>query len=260
MRSRRNAPSDCAGDPGDQHAEDLGAHVVQPSLARLMGEREAAQALHELVSCAGERPFAEGQPCLGQRLLEGTSRREEAHLTVARSKCEEVAQRDRALGGHRVVERAVDRPQDPAVLSSGSQSSTGSSSRILHSSTRIMAPTAVIGFVMEARRKIVSRPIGTLLSNTMVPIASTCSRPRWWTSATRPGTWPLSTWRCRVACIRASRAREKPFCRSWTGDWMSSDGSGDQGRLRAWCDPLGAERAEELRGLWDNAGGVAKGM
>jgi hypothetical protein len=48
--------------------------------------------------------------------------------------------------------------------SSGSHSSTGSSSLSLHSSTRIMAPTAVIGFVMEASRKIVSRRIGTVLS------------------------------------------------------------------------------------------------
>jgi hypothetical protein len=47
-------------------------------------------------------------------------------------------------------------------FSSGSHSSTGSSSRILHSSTRIMAATAVIGFVMEASRKTVSRLIGTL--------------------------------------------------------------------------------------------------
>ena len=73
-------------------------------------------------------------------------------------------------------------------FSSGSHSSTGSSSRSLHSSTRIMAPTAVIGLVMEASRKIVSRRIGTLLSKAMVPIASTCSRPRWWTSATSPGS------------------------------------------------------------------------
>ena len=96
-------------------------------------------------------------------------------------------------------------------FSSGSHSSTGSSSLTLHSSTRIMAPTAVIGLVVEASRKIVSRRIGTLLSKAMVPIVSTCSRPRWWTSATSPGIWPLSTWRRRAACIRARRALEKPL-------------------------------------------------
>ena len=42
-----------------------------------------------------------------------------------------------------------------------------------------MAPTAVIGLVVEASRKIVSRRTGTLLSKAMLPIVSTCSRPRW---------------------------------------------------------------------------------
>ena len=58
-------------------------------------------------------------------------------------------------------------------LSSGSQSSTGSSSLSLHSSTRIMPPTAVIGFVVEASRKIVSRRIGSLPSKAVLPIVST---------------------------------------------------------------------------------------
>ena len=81
-----------------------------------MRERETAQALHELVGCAGKRPFAQGQACLHQRLLERTGRRDEGHLAVPRSKGEQVTQRDGALRGHRVVERALDRPQDPAVL------------------------------------------------------------------------------------------------------------------------------------------------
>ena len=41
--------------------------------------------------------------------------------------------------------------------SSGSRSSTGSSSRSRHSSTRISAATALIGFVIDERRKIESR-------------------------------------------------------------------------------------------------------
>ena len=64
-------------------------------------------------------------------------------------------------------------------LSSGSHSSTGSSSLSLHSSTRIIAATAVIGFVIEASRKIVSRRIGDALPKAIVPIASTYSLPRW---------------------------------------------------------------------------------
>ena len=45
--------------------------------------------------------------------------------------------------------------------SSGSSRSTGSSSRSLHSSTRIMVAAAVIGLVIEEMRKIVSRRIGS---------------------------------------------------------------------------------------------------
>ena len=62
-------------------------------------------------------------------------------------------------------------------FSSGSHSSTGSSSLTRHSSTRIMAPTAVIGLVVEASRKIVSRRTGTLLSKAMVPIVSSVLSP-----------------------------------------------------------------------------------
>jgi hypothetical protein len=40
-----------------------------------------------------------------------------------------------------------------------------SSSRSLHSSTRIRAATAVMGFVIEAMRKIVSRFMGAAGSN-----------------------------------------------------------------------------------------------
>ena len=55
------------------------------------------------------------------------------------------------------------------------------------------ACAAVIGLVVEARRKIVSRRIGMSLPNAIVPRVSTCSRPAWWTSATSPGTCPAST-------------------------------------------------------------------
>jgi len=44
--------------------------------------------------------------------------------------------------------------------SSGSHRSTGSSSRSVHSSTRIIVAAAVIGLVMEEMRKMVSRRMG----------------------------------------------------------------------------------------------------
>jgi hypothetical protein len=40
-----------------------------------------------------------------------------------------------------------------------------------------IAPTAVIGFVTEAKRKIVSRRIGAEWSNARAPMAFTCSAP-----------------------------------------------------------------------------------
>jgi hypothetical protein len=105
--------------------------------------------------------------------------------------------------------------------SSGRNASTGSSSRSLHSSMRIIAATAVIGFVTEAKRKIVSRRIGAVRSKARVPIASTCSAPRRLMSATRPGSRALSTWRSRVSCILASRAEDSPsvFDRCVTEEW-----------------------------------------
>jgi hypothetical protein len=63
------------------------------------------------------------------------------------------------------------------LASSGSHWSTGSSSLSLHSSTRIMAPTAVIGLVVDASRKIVFRSIFTSLSKAMVPIVSNVLPP-----------------------------------------------------------------------------------
>jgi len=57
--------------------------------------------------------------------------------------------------------------------SSGSHGSIDSSSRNLHSSTRIIAATAVMGLVIEAIRKIVSRFIGAAWPNDNVPSVST---------------------------------------------------------------------------------------
>ena len=56
--------------------------------------------------------------------------------------------------------------------SSGSSRFTGSSSRSRHSSTRIMAATAVTGLVIDEMRKIVSRRIGCSESAAIAPIAS----------------------------------------------------------------------------------------
>jgi len=76
-----------------------------------------------------------------------------------------------------------------------------------------IAATAVIGFVTEAKRKIVSRRIGAEWSNARVPMASTCSAPRPLMSATRPGsrrnTQLLRDWSKRAVAApeRGKRSR-----------------------------------------------------
>jgi hypothetical protein len=57
--------------------------------------------------------------------------------------------------------------------SSGRNRSTGPSIRSVASSTRIMAAAAVIGLVIEAMRKRVSRRIGAPVARSWAPIAST---------------------------------------------------------------------------------------
>ena len=96
------------------------------------------------------------------------------------------------------------------LASSGSKGSTGSSSRSFASSTRIIAAAAVMGLVIDAMRKIVSRHIGSLPPKAFTPIASTCVSPRRLTSVTSPGIRPRSTWRAMASCMRASRVLDNP--------------------------------------------------
>jgi hypothetical protein len=59
------------------------------------------------------------------------------------------------------------------LASSGKKRSTGSSSRSVHSSTRIIVAAAITGLVIEAMRKMVSRCIGASPPTASVPYAST---------------------------------------------------------------------------------------
>src|SRR6266446_4585828 len=94
--------------------------------------------------------------------------------------------------------------------SSGKSRSTGSSSRSLHSSTRIIAAAAVIGLVIEAMRKIVSRSTGSPSPSVFMPSASTCTSPCRLTSATRHGTSLRSTNPAITSCKRPSRVFDNP--------------------------------------------------
>src|SRR5262245_46589625 len=94
-------------------------------------------------------------------------------------------------------------------LSSGNQSSTESSRRSRHSSTRTIAATATIGLVIEAMRTMVSRRIGALPSMASEPRASMCTSPRRLSSVTMPGTPPRSTCCAITSRMRARRASVK---------------------------------------------------
>lgn len=99
----------------DQHSQYFGAHVIQPPLARVIGERQASETLHELIGSSRERECAERQARFDKRPLQRAHRREEGNLAVSGAERQKVTYGDRALGGHGIVELAVDRPQDPPV-------------------------------------------------------------------------------------------------------------------------------------------------
>ena len=84
-----------------------------------------------------------------------------AHDAEAHGEGEQVADGDRPVRGHGVVERrrrAAAAPAGrPARAAAGSPARRAASA---HSSTRIMAAAAVIGLVIDEMRKIVSRRIG----------------------------------------------------------------------------------------------------
>ena len=77
--------------------------------------------------------------------------------------------------------------------SSGSHRAIGSSRSSCPSSTRIIPAAAVIGFVMEATRKIVSGVIAALPSRSSEPAAASSISSLRATSATTPGASPVST-------------------------------------------------------------------
>ena len=65
IRSRRNVVERLAGGARDQHAEHVGAGVVQPLLARLVDQRQRCRAPHPLVRrrrAGGRRPGASPAP------------------------------------------------------------------------------------------------------------------------------------------------------------------------------------------------------
>ena len=97
------------------------------------------------------------------------------------------------------------------LASSGSRSSTGSSARSRHSSMRISAPTATIGFVIDAMRKMVSRRTGSRsprVSVPLTPISTSSSRA---TSHATPPMVSSCTWPAMTSCSRLNCSRSNPL-------------------------------------------------
>ena len=88
---------------------------------------------------------------------------------------------------------------------------TGSLRRIFPSSTSIITAAPVIGFDIEASRKMPSFGIGFFDSMSISPCASKWAmRPLRATSVTTPDTSFASTWRCIASCTRCRRSDESP--------------------------------------------------
>jgi len=104
-----------AGHAGNQRAEDVGAGVVHPPLARLMHQGQTTQACEELVGRERKRIRPGSQPRLGHGLLDRVTVRKLHDRAEAQPEGEQVAQGDGPVRGHRVVERPVDAAQHPAV-------------------------------------------------------------------------------------------------------------------------------------------------
>jgi hypothetical protein len=153
-----------------------------------MQQRQAVETRHELVGRERRQVRPNCDPRLLQRLLDRVCAGRSNYAPVAQPKGQKIAQRDRPVRGHSVVERAVEGAQDLAVGQLGEQFVDRLVKPERAFFDKIMAAAAAIGLVTEAMRKIVSRWIGSLPPSAFMPIASTCTSPRRLMSVTMPGT------------------------------------------------------------------------
>jgi len=119
MRFAQERLQRLAGDARDQHPEDVGAAVIHPPFARLVDERQAPEAFHQLVRRMRRQVRARRDACFRHRGLDRVARGIGHHGADPEPKGQEIAQRDRTLGRHGIVQRAVDGAQHLAVRQFG---------------------------------------------------------------------------------------------------------------------------------------------
>ena len=129
----RKSSNGRAGGARDQHGEDVEARVIQPPLARLMDQRQAGRSDRISSSGASGGGFGPGSmPASLHRPLDRPVARRLDDQAEAHAHGQQVAQRDRAVRRHGVVERPVEPRSGPCGRRAPASSrSTGSSSREL---------------------------------------------------------------------------------------------------------------------------------
>ena len=135
--------------------------------------RRVRRALRERPRCSRRRRAPRpAKELLGHGPLNRSGVRRRHHASKAHAQGQQVAHRDRPLRGHGLVERPVEPLRTLRSASSGSSRSTDSSSRTLHSSTRIIAAAAVIGFVSSALVVLVmaAEPPAALIATQRCPV------------------------------------------------------------------------------------------
>ena len=104
-----------AGSARDQHAQNVGAGVIEPAFAGLIDQRQAAQPLHEVVGREIGLGWTGRQAGLRHRLLDRMPGRPDHHGAQTEGEGQEIAHADRTLCRHRDVDRRFEALEHAAV-------------------------------------------------------------------------------------------------------------------------------------------------
>jgi hypothetical protein len=89
----------------NQHAQHVGARVIEPAFAGLIDQRQAAQPLHEVVGREIGLNRTERETGIRHRLLDRMPGRPDHHRAQPKGEGQKIAHADRTPRRHRVVDR-----------------------------------------------------------------------------------------------------------------------------------------------------------